>query len=64
MIRVLSVIVITSMLIVSCEAAEPIKKVEDSVQNQRDSNNSITIKPLSTDKTHEGGVDSSLTIFK
>jgi|GEM_PF-6895375 hypothetical protein len=52
------------LLLISCGTAAPEKTITEPAKVTSDSSSIIRVKPLSTEKTHEGGVDQTKLIFK
>ena len=55
---------IISFFLLSCEATEPRTTNPKPAKVSSDSTSTLKIKPLSTEKTHEGGVDKTKLNFK
>ncbi len=55
---------LASFLLVSCGSVEPKKPHINTSEVESDSSSILNVKPLSTEKTHEGGVDETQKIFK
>ena len=58
------IIFIVSLFLLSCETPAPKKTNPKPASVASDSNSTLLVKPLSTEKTHEGGVDKTKLNFK
>jgi hypothetical protein len=54
---------VLSFGLISCVSVQSQKPTTDSAKEELDSNLTLKLKPLSTEKTHEGGVDKSKKLF-
>ena len=61
---IIFILSILSLFLISCETPAPNKTIAEPTEVKPDSSSTIRVKPLSTEKTHEGGVDQTKSIFK
>ncbi len=62
--KIIAFLFFTSFILVSCETSRPKNTISAPSEMKSDSSEVVTVKPLSTEKTHEGGVDKTQQIFK
>lgn len=61
--RIIFSLFLAGFLLVSCESKRPNKLNATPTEVKPDSSAIINVKPLSTEKTHEGGVDQTQPVF-
>lgn len=62
--HVIFLLSVISFFLLSCETTATTKTVAEPVEVKPDSSSTIHVKPLSTEKTHEGGMDKTKLNFE